>query len=87
MRLFILILGGVEALIFISSMVANLLSLKHTDLAGQGLAQAYTIIFGVVLILFLLPALLLAAFNKLIWLALILLILSTLCMILAFMIF
>ena len=87
MRLFILILGGMEALTFVSTIVVNVLSMKHTDLAGQGLAQSVVILSVLVLIVLVLPSFLLAWFNKLLWLSLILLLLSSLCTILALMIF
>lgn len=78
MRLFILILGTLEALLLVGWSIISLIGSRHTDLAGQGMVQGYSVLMLIIFFLFVLPPLLLAYYEKNLWLALVLLIIATL---------
>lgn len=70
MRLSILILAGMELLLLVAGIVKLSLGGIGSDQAGQAMGLAYAVIGAVIATLLLVPALILAYHDRLLWLAL-----------------
>lgn len=69
MKLFILILGSIEGLFLVGWSIISLIGARHTDLAGRGMVQGYSILMLLIFLIFVLPPLLLAYYDKNLWVA------------------
>lgn len=79
MRSAVLWIAGIELLLVLLSVLKLLFSGFRGDAAGRGMSQAVAVIATVVALVLLLPALALAWYGKLLWLALSLAVVAAVC--------
>lgn len=77
MRLAVQIIAGIELLLLAAGILKLVLAGIKSDLAGQGMGQAYAAIGTILVLLMVVPALTLAYHDKALWLALILVLIAS----------